>query len=154
MLERAKNCAATAVGLASAFQDGAIARANRQGSDLHHSVGARFKNHPDHTKGNADALEHKPLIKGPVQLPLSEWVSQLGQLPYASNRPIKLGAIELETGEQGRSQLFLLGRFTVCLIGLQDQIALLLQGFGHGQQCLLALLIDALRQINGMTPQA
>ena len=154
MLQGLQNRAATAVGLAPPFQDGAIAGANRQGRDLHHSIRTGLKNHPHHTQGNADALEHEPLIQGPVHLTLSQGIRQLRQLANAGNGPIELGAIELEPRQQGRGELFLLGGLQIRLVGRQDHLPLLLQGIGHRPQGVLTLLIAALRQVNGMAPQA
>ena len=89
-----------------------------------------------------------------MQLALRQGVRQLSQLAQASNRPIELGTIELEPRQQGRSQLLLFSRLTIRLVGRNDDITLLLQSIGHGQQGLTPLLVTALGQINGMTPQS
>ena len=93
---------AAAVGLTASLENGAIAGADRQGSDLHHRIGPGLKNHPENTQGDTQPLQDQAGVQLPMHLANTDRVRQLGHLAHPLDRPSQLLGIQLQAGHQRR----------------------------------------------------
>ena len=143
---------AAAAGLAAPLEQGAVAGANGERSNLHQCIGPGLEDHPHHPERHAEALQHQPIIEFGMELAASERVFEGGYLAHSLDGAIKLGGIELEAGHQGCGQAIGGGGLQIGTVRRQDRLPVGLEGIGHGQQGAAALGVTGLGQPGGGSP--
>ena len=151
-LQGGMNGRTAATGLAAPLEQGAVAGANGERSNLHHRIGPGFEDHPHHPERHAEALQHQPIVEFGVKLAATERVFEGGHLAHPLDGAIKLGGIELEAGHQGCGQAIGGGGIQIGTVQRQDRLPVGLEGIGHGQQGAAALGVTGLGQPGGGSP--
>ena len=101
-MEEGKKDAVRFFRLFSTLQDGAVSAFHREGGNLDHGVGARFKDHGDDADGTGDAVKAEPFIKLAGKSDFSYGIGKGNELPDAADAVCQFPFIECQPFHDGR----------------------------------------------------